>query len=32
MPGSVMIVAGLEFTRMTRYPSSRRALQACAPE
>ena len=26
--GSVMIVAGLEFTRMTRYPSSRSALQA----
>ena len=32
MPGSVMIVAGFEFTRMTRYPSSRSALQACAPE
>ncbi len=30
--GSVMIVAGLELTRMTRYPSSRSALQACAPE
>ncbi len=30
--GSVMMVAGLELTRMTRYPSSRSALQACAPE
>ena len=30
--GSVMIVAGFELTRMTRYPSSRSALQACAPE
>ena len=31
MPGSVMIVAGLEFTRMTRKPSAFSALQACAP-
>ncbi len=30
--GSVMIVAGLEFTRTTRKPSSLRALQACVPE
>ena len=32
MAGSVMMVAGFEFTRITRYPSSRSALQACAPE
>ena len=31
-PGSVIIVAGLELTKITRYPSSRNALQACAPE
>ncbi len=31
-PGSVMIVAGLELTRITRYPSSFNALQAWAPE
>ena len=31
-PGSVMIVAGFEFTKITRYPSARSALQACAPE
>ena len=30
--GSVMIVAGFEFTRMTRMPSSRSALHACVPE
>ena len=30
--GSVMIVAGLEFTRTTRYPSRRRALQPWVPE
>ena len=30
--GSVMIVAGLELTKITLYPSSRRALQAWAPE
>ena len=30
--GSVMMVAGLEFTSTTRYPSSRSALQACVPE
>jgi hypothetical protein len=30
--GSVMIVAGLEFTRMTRKPSSLIALHACVPE
>jgi len=30
--GSVMIVAGFELIRMTRNPSSRRALQACVPE
>ena len=30
--GSVMIVAGFELTRITRYPSSFSALQACAPE
>ena len=29
---SVMIVAGLEFSRMVRYPSSRSALRACTPE
>ena len=32
MSGSVMIVAGLEFTRTTLYPSSFNALHACAPE
>ena len=32
MFGSVMMVAGLEFTKITRYPSSRSALHACAPE
>jgi hypothetical protein len=32
VPGSVMIVAGFEFTRTTRKPSSRSALQAWAPE
>ena len=31
-PGSVMMVAGFELTRMTRYPSARSALHACAPE
>ena len=30
--GSVMIVAGFEFTRMTLKPSSRRTLHACVPE
>jgi hypothetical protein len=30
--GSVMMVAGLEFTRMTLKPSSRSTLQACVPE
>ena len=30
--GSVMIVAGLEFTRITRKPSSRSALTAWVPE
>jgi hypothetical protein len=30
--GSVMIVAGFEFTRMTSYPSSRSARDACVPE
>ena len=30
--GSVMIVAGLELTRMTRTPSSRRTRQAWVPE
>ena len=30
--GSVIIVAGFELTKTTRYPSSRKALQACAPE
>ncbi len=30
--GSVMMVAGFEFTRMTSYPSSRSALVACVPE
>ena len=29
---SVMIVAGLEFSKMVRYPSSRSALRACTPE
>ena len=30
--GSVMIVAGLELTRTTSYPSSLRALRAWVPE
>ena len=30
--GSVMIVAGFEFTRMTSYPSSFSAFAACVPE
>ena len=30
--GSVMIVAGLELTRITRIPSSRSTRQACVPE
>ena len=30
--GSVMIVAGFELTRMTSYPSSRRAFVPCVPE
>ena len=30
--GSVMIVAGLEFTSTTSYPSSSSTLHACAPE
>ena len=30
--GSVMIVAGLEFTRMTRSPSARNTRQAWVPE
>ena len=30
--GSVMIVAGLLLIKMTLYPSSRKALQACTPE
>ena len=30
--GSVMMVAGLLFTRTPRQPSSRSALQACVPE
>ena len=30
--GSVMIVAGFEFTRTMRYPSDSRALHACVPE
>jgi len=30
--GSVMIVAGFEFTRMTRKPSSRSTRQAWVPE
>jgi len=30
--GSVMIVAGFEFTRMTRRPSSLSTRQACVPE
>ena len=32
MSGSVMIVAGFEFTSTTLYPSSLSALHACAPE
>ena len=32
IPGSVMIVAGLEFTKITSKPSSLNALQACVPE
>src|SRR4051794_2478469 len=32
MPGSVMIVAGLELTRETRKPSDRRTRQACVPK
>ena len=31
-PGSVMMVAGLEFTSTTRNPSSDSALHACTPE
>ena len=31
IPGSVMMVAGLELTRTVVTPSSRRALQACVP-
>ena len=30
--GSVMIVAGLEFTSATSYPSARSTLHACVPE
>ena len=30
--GSVIIVAGLELIRITLYPSSLSALQACVPE
>jgi hypothetical protein len=30
--GSVMMVAGLEFTRITRSPSARSTRQACVPE
>ena len=30
--GSVMIVAGFELARMTRYPSSRSTRHACVPE
>ena len=30
--GSVIIVAGLELTRITRIPSARRTRQACVPE
>ena len=30
--GSVMMVAGLELTRMTSNPSSRRAFAPCVPE
>ena len=30
--GSVMIVAGLELTRMTRRPSALSTRQACVPE
>ena len=32
MSGSVMMVAGLEFTRTTSKPSSLKALQAWVPE
>jgi hypothetical protein len=32
MSGSVMIVAGFEFTRMTRRPSLRSTRQAWVPE
>ncbi len=32
MSGSVMMVAGFEFTRTTRYPSSLRARTAWVPE
>ncbi len=32
MPGSVMIVAGLELARTTRYPSSASTRQAWVPE
>jgi hypothetical protein len=32
MSGSVMMVAGFEFTSTTVMPSSRRALHACVPE
>ena len=30
--GSVMIVAGFEFTRITRIPSAFNTRQACVPE
>jgi len=30
--GSVMMVAGLELTRLTRIPSARSTRQACVPE
>ncbi len=30
--GSVMIVAGFEFTKETLNPSRRSTLQACVPE
>ena len=30
--GSVMIVAGFEFTKITRIPSARRTRHACVPE
>ena len=30
--GSVIIVAGLEFTRITRMPSARNTRHACVPE